>query len=113
MTPVLGAILTLLTVGAELFNVTTYGLLVTVAPSLSVALATQVILSVVEMKLASSCHVAPVFVAPFEADQAYETLNAPSFASVAVALHVSELDVVKLLFGEIKAAVIVGAVFKT
>ena len=113
VTPEFGVTDTLLTVGAELFSVTTYGVLVAVAPLLSVADATQVMLSTVETILEVSCQVAPVCVAPFVAVQAYVTAKEPSFASVAVAEHDSKLDVVKPLFGVINAAVIVGTVLST
>ena len=113
VTPEFGVTDTLLTVGAELFSVTTYGVLVAVAPLLSVADATQVMLSTVETILEVSCQVAPVCVDPFVAVQAYVTAKEPSFASVAVAEHDSKLDVVKPLFGVINAAVIVGTVLST
>ena len=113
VTPEFGVTDTLLTVGAELFSVTTYGVLVAVAPLLSVADATQVMLSTVETILEFSCQLEPVLVAPFVAVQAYVTAKEPSFASVAVAEHVSKLDVVKPLFGVINAAVIVGTVLST
>ena len=82
-------------------------------PFASVAEATQEIDSLGDTKLDVSCQVAPVFVAPFVAVQAYVTAKEPSFASVAVAEHVSKLDVVKPLFGVINAAVIVGTVLIT
>ena len=113
VTPEFGVTDTLLTVGAELFSVTTYGVLVAVAPLLSVADATQVMLSTVETILDVSCQVAPVFVAPFVAVQAYVTAKEPSFASVAVAEHVNKLDVVKPLLGLMTAFEMTGAELMT
>ena len=82
-------------------------------PFASVADATQEIDSLGDTKLDVSCQVAPVFVAPFVAVQAYVTAKEPSFASVAVAEHVNKLDVVKPLLGLMTAFEMTGAELMT
>ena len=109
-TPVPGEMVTLETLGAELPTVTVDDVLETEEPFASVALAVHEIVLPGDTTEFVSCQVEPVLVEPFDEDQEYETPKAPSFTSVALAEHVSVVEVVIADDGLMLAFVIVGTV---
>ena len=106
-----GEIETLPTVGVLFSTVIVVEVLLTVIPSLSVAVAVHAIVFPGDTNDELSCHDEPTPELPFEALQVYETFKEPSFKSVAVALHVKTVELFTPLLGEMLGVVTVGWVF--